>query len=156
MYYNLKIKDRIRVPPKLFKEDLKQSIKEAIMQQYEGVLVQDVGLMLSYISIDNIGEGIIIPGDGAVYYETIFNVLTWNPENQELVEGEVGEITEFGAFIKMGPIEGLAHISQVMDDFVNFSKTGVLTGRESKKDIENKRHCAGKNCCSVSQAHPDC
>lgn len=133
MYYNLKIRDKIRVPPKLFKADLKQSIKEAIMQQYEGVLVQDVGLLLSYISIDNIGEGIIIPGDGAIYYETIFNVLTWAPENQELVEGEVGEITEFGAFVKMGIIDGLAHISQVMDDFVNFSKSGVLTGRESKK-----------------------
>ena len=136
MYYKLKIKERIRLPPKLFGKELEDSLERAIMEQYEGMLTKDSGILLALIKIEKIGEGVIIPGDGAVYYETVFNMLAWKPQLQELVEGEVGEITEFGAFVKIGPIEGLAHISQVMDDFVNFSKSGALSGRDSKRSLK--------------------
>jgi len=136
MYQILKLKDRVRVPPELFTSDIKESIDAAIKKDYEGVLSKKQGFFISLISIENIGEGSILPGDGAVYYDVSFEILAYKPELQEIVEGEVTEITEFGCFVNMGPIAGLSHISQVMDDFVSYSKTGSLQGKKSKKSIK--------------------
>jgi DNA-directed RNA polymerase subunit E' len=35
---------------------------------------------------------------------------------QEIVEGEVVERVEFGAFVEIGPLDGLLHISQITDE----------------------------------------
>ena len=51
----------------------------------------------------------------------------------DVLDGKVTGITSFGAFINMGPIEGMIHISQTMDDFVSFSKDKCLEGRDSNK-----------------------
>ncbi len=83
-----------------------------------------------------IGEGIIIPGDGASYYDVAFEVLTYKPEMQEVVTGKIKDIAEFGAFINIGPIDGMIHISQTMDDFVSFSKDKTLTGKETKRVLK--------------------
>jgi DNA-directed RNA polymerase subunit E' len=55
---------------------------------------------------------------------------------QEVVLGKVRDIAEFGAFMNLGPIEGMIHISQTMDDFVSFSKEKVLTGKDSKRTLK--------------------
>ena len=37
----------------------------------------------------------------------------------------------------MGPMDGLVHVSQVTDDYINYdSKRGALLGKESKKTLE--------------------
>ena len=136
MYQILKLEDRVRVPPNLFTEDVKESIEAAIKQEYEGVLSKKQGFFISLISIDEISEGSILPGDGAVYHDVIFHILSYKPKMQEVVEGVVTEITEFGCFVNIGPIAGLAHISQVMDDFVSYAKTGSLQGKKSKKSLK--------------------
>jgi DNA-directed RNA polymerase subunit E' len=62
--------------------------------------------------------------------------LVWKPELQELVFGKIGEITSFGAFYDMGAMRGMIHISQTMDDFVSFSKSNSLTGKNSKRILK--------------------
>ncbi|MCD6371525.1 MAG: DNA-directed RNA polymerase [Candidatus Aenigmarchaeota archaeon] len=136
MYTILELRSNIRVPPSLFGKELKESIKEAINKEFIGYLGEE-GLMLALIKINEIGEGKIIPGDGAVYYDTAFEVLAYKPILHEVIEGEVSEITEFGVFVRMGPIDGLVHVSQVMDDYVSYSN-GTLVGKESKKLLKLK------------------
>jgi DNA-directed RNA polymerase subunit E' len=126
--------DRVRVDPVNFKDDIKESIKLEIMKHYENKLEENK-FLLCLIDIINVGEGLIIPGDGAVYYETTFKILIYEPVIKEVVEGQITEITEYGAFVRIGPIEGFIHMSQVMDDFVSFSKTKSLQGKESKKTL---------------------
>ncbi|MCW1309912.1 MAG: DNA-directed RNA polymerase, partial [Candidatus Nanoarchaeia archaeon] len=82
------------------------------------------------------GEGVIIPGDGAVYYNVTFEVLVYKPELHEVVEGKVNEIAEYGAFIKIGPLDGLVHVSQVMDDYVSYSKSQSLSGKQTKRTLK--------------------
>ena len=133
MYEKLKIKSRIRIPPALFGRDIKEAIRESVKNDFEGQLDAEHGLLLSFININKIGDGIIIPGDGAIYYDTEFEMVSYKAVPQELVEGEITEITETGAFAKIGPIEGLIHKSQVTDDFVSYAKTGVLMGKIQKE-----------------------
>lgn len=137
MYSILELKSNIRVPPQFLGKKLKEAIKSAIEKEYIGALDKH-GLFLAILDVKEIGEGTIIPGDGAVYYKTTFEALVYRPILQEVVEGFVSEIMEFGAFIRIGPIDGLVHVSQVMDDYVNYSEAGVLQGKESKKVLKVK------------------
>lgn len=80
--------------------------------------------------------GKIIPGDGAAYHKVTFSLLTFYPKIQEVVEGEVVEIADFGAFVRVGPIDALLHVSQLMDDFISYDeKQGVLLGKETKRKL---------------------
>lgn len=136
MYYEVEVRGHIRVPPSLFKEDLKECITKSINEKYEGLISKEFGAVIAVTEIVGIGEGVIIPGDGAAYYDTRFKILTFKPELQEVILGKVSDITDFGAFIDMGALDGMIHISQTMDDFVSFSKANVLTGKESKKVLK--------------------
>ncbi|MEK6942296.1 MAG: DNA-directed RNA polymerase, partial [archaeon] len=60
----------------------------------------------------------------------------YKPELHEVVEGVVSEVTEFGAFVKTGPVEALVHVSQIMDDYINYDAKGkTFIGKESKKKL---------------------
>ena len=137
MYSILELKSNVRVPPQFLGKKLKEAVKSAIEEEFIGSLGKH-GLFLAILGVKEIGEGTIIPGDGAVYYKTTFEALVYKPILHEVVEGFVSEITEFGAFIRIGPIDGLVHVSQVMDDYVNYSESGVLQGKESKKVLKVK------------------
>lgn len=146
MVYNIiTIQDTIRIPPNLFSESLEDSVTKALKKQYEGMLDKDLGVIIAVMNPRNISEGKVIHGDGAAYHDTVFDVLTFRPEMQEVVKGKIIDITEFGAFLRFGPIDGLVHVSQVTDDFMSFNeKTGTLLGKDSKKvlqkgDIVNAR-----------------
>jgi len=39
-----------------------------------------------------------------------------------VIEGEVVEIADFGAFIRVGPIDALLHVSQLMDDYISYDE----------------------------------
>ena len=73
-----------------------------------------------------------------------FKILVWKPELQELVCGEIAEITNFGAFINMGIMQGMIHISQTMDDYVSFSKTDSLSGKASKRTLKGGDLCMAR------------
>ncbi|MFZ3077835.1 MAG: DNA-directed RNA polymerase [Candidatus Aenigmatarchaeota archaeon] len=137
MYQIVTIEDVVRVPPAKFGLDLNEALKASIGEKMEGKLDMQIGIVLSVIDIDEVGEGKIIPGDGAVHYTAKFKVLSWMPREHEIVEGEVVDITEFGAFIRIGAIDGLVHISQVMDDYVSYDeKNSQLAGRESHRILK--------------------
>jgi DNA-directed RNA polymerase subunit E' len=47
----------------------------------------------------------------------------------------VVEIADFGAFVRIGPVDALLHVSQLMDDYISYDeKQGVLLGKESKRN----------------------
>jgi len=144
MFYESEIKSFIRVPPNMFSGDTKDAISKRLNEQFEGFISKDLGVVIFVSDIIEIGEGVIIPGDGAAYYETTFKVYTFKPEVNEVVLGKITDIADFGAFIEVGPLDGMIHISQTMDDFVSFSKSNVLTGRDSKKVLRVNDICRAR------------
>lgn len=144
MFYKIKVKGHIRVSPDLFKEDTKKAVLKGLTEQLNNFISPDLGIIVGVIDTTDIKEGIIIPGDGAAYYNTTFEAISFKPEMQELILGNISEITDFGAFIDIGSIDGMIHISQTMDDFVSFSKSNVLTGKESKKSLKVGDKCLAR------------
>ncbi|MCL4376596.1 DNA-directed RNA polymerase [Candidatus Parvarchaeota archaeon] len=135
MYEIITLRDKVRVEPSKLEEDRKEAVTEIIRKNYIGKVIEDKALLIGLIGIDSIEEGIIIPNDASIYYDTIFRMLAYLPTLHETVKGQVVEVSEIGAIVNIGPIDGLVHISQTMDDFVDFSKN-ALTGRRTKMSIK--------------------
>ncbi|MBI4095885.1 MAG: DNA-directed RNA polymerase [DPANN group archaeon] len=136
MYYRSQIDGVARIEPKLFGEELKQAISLQLKADYEGKPNPELGMVIAIVAVDEIGEGVIIPGDGAAYYRSKFTAIHYLPEINELVEGDIKDIAKFGAFVDFGPFEGMVHVSQAMDDFVSFSKSGALQGKQSNRILK--------------------
>lgn len=136
MFSVYSINDTVRVPPNQLGTNLKGSVLKIMQEEYEGLLDEDIGIIIAVFSVENVGEGKIVPGDGSVYYNSDVKMLVYKPEIHEVVEGSVSEITEFGAFVKTGPVEALIHVSQIMDDYINYdAKSQSFVGKESKKKL---------------------
>ena len=144
MFYLTEVQDYVRVEPKLFGLPTIEAVDQQLRDVYSDYYDKEIGKVVSVIEVSDVGEGILIPGDGAAYYNSTFKILAWKPELQELVYGEISEITSFGAFIDMGVIRGMIHISQTMDDFVSFSKTNVLSGKNSKRTLKSGDLCVAR------------
>lgn len=144
MFYAFEIEDYVRVSPELFGIAVDEAIVTQLQKKYLNFIDKDLGVVVGVLNVLNIGEGIIIPGDGAAFYKCNFRLLTFIPELQELVYGEISEITNFGAFMNLGGIEGMIHVSQTMDDFVSFSKSNALTGKNSKRSLKKGDLCLGR------------
>ncbi|HJN56802.1 MAG: DNA-directed RNA polymerase [Candidatus Woesearchaeota archaeon] len=144
MYYKIELKDHIRIPPNLFELDAEEAVIKRIQKKYEGHISKELGIIIDIAGVKEIGEGVIIPGDGSSYCETTFEVLTFKPEIQEVILGRIRDIVDFGAFITLGPIDGMIHVSQTMDDFVSFSKDKTLAGKESKRSLKVNDVCRAR------------
>lgn len=144
MFYLTEVEDYVRVDPKLFGRDTREAIEEQLEETYSEYYDKEIGKVISIVEIIKVGDGVIIPGDGAAYYNSTFVVLAWKPELQELVSGKIAEITNFGAFIDLGALRGMIHISQTMDDYVSFSDTGSLSGKASGRILKEGDLCLAR------------
>ncbi len=136
MFYKVEVRDHIRVGAEKFGEDNEKAILSQIKEKYDGYISKDLGFVIDVASIKEIGEGVVIPGDGAAYYKTRFELLSFKPELQEVVEGKIKDIADFGAFMNLGACEGMIHVSQSMDDFVSYSKDKVLQGKDTGRNLK--------------------
>jgi len=144
MFYLTEVEDYIRVEPKLFGLPTIESVDKQLKETYADYYDREIGKVVAIIEVLEVGEGVLIPGDGAAYYRSRFKLLVWKPELQELVYGSVSEITNFGAFIDLGMMKGMIHISQTMDDFVSFNKANSLTGKASKRTLKSGDLCLAR------------
>lgn len=144
MYYEITLKDHIRVAPELFGLKTEEAITKEIRKKYDGFISEELGIVVDVLGVDEVGEGIIVPGDGASYFDTTFKIMSFKPELQEVLPGRIRDLADFGAFITLGPIDGMIHISQTMDDFVSFSKEKVLTGKETNRNLKVNDLCLAR------------
>jgi DNA-directed RNA polymerase subunit E' len=145
MYRLVTFEDTVRVPPNLFSLKLEKAALSMLRQAYERTIDKKYGVILVVQSAKIKSMGKIIPGDGAAYFDVEFEALVFTPEVNEILDGEVSEIVEFGAFVKLGPIDGLLHVSQVANDFFSYDKKqGVLVGRQTKRVVKPKDHVRAK------------
>jgi DNA-directed RNA polymerase subunit E' len=128
--------DTIRIPPETFGKPLEAVGHQQVRAKYEGVVNEELGYVIAVANVKVSPIGKIIPGDGATYHKVTFSLLAFYPKIQEVVEGEVVEIADFGAFVRIGPIDALLHVSQLMDDYISYDeKQGVLLGKETKRKL---------------------
>ncbi len=144
MFYLLDVEDHVRVEPKHFGLPTREAVEKQLDETYVDKVTKELGYVVKVVSVEKVFDGVIIPGDGAAFYKSNFKLLAWKPELHELVYGTITEITNFGAFIQMGPAQGMIHISQTMEDYVSMSKTGTLSGKASKRNLAKGDNCIAR------------
>ena len=136
MYMKVQREDVVRIPPERLGEDIDALARELTRTTLEGKVGPDRSLTLIASSIERVGEGRIVHGDGAVYQTVKYDAVVFLPQIQEITDGTIVEVLKFGAFVRFGPLDGLLHISQVMDDRVDVDEEGQrLIGKDSKRDL---------------------
>jgi len=136
MFTLITLQDTIRIPPDTFGNPLEKVGREQVKAKYEGIVDEELGYVIAVTGVEVSPIGKIIPGDGATYHKVAFSLLAFMPVIQEIVEGDVVEIADFGAFVRIGPVDALLHVSQLMDDYISYDeKQGVLLGKETKRKL---------------------
>ena len=134
---NVRRQEVIRIPPERLGEDYISTLHSITRETLEGKILPDKSLNILVSDIDQLGEGKIVHGDGAIYQKVEYTALVFKPAIQEIVDGEIVEVLKFGAFVRFGAFDGLLHVSQIMDDRIDVDAEGQrLVGKDTKKDIK--------------------
>ncbi|TAN35044.1 MAG: DNA-directed RNA polymerase [Candidatus Methanoperedens sp.] len=136
MYKKMRLADTVRIAPELLGAPVEQAVKIALQDKLEGLVDKTIGAIVAIMEVMEVGEGHILAGNAGVYYDTVFEAVTFMPEIQEIIEGTVLEVVEFGVFVGIGPLDGLVHVSQLTDEFVSYDeKNSRLITKESGRAI---------------------
>ena len=156
MYKKMKLKGVARIAPDHLGDPLEAAVDRSLRDKYEAVVDKSLGTIVAVLGSDNIGEGRILAGDGSIYYQVDFEALVFKPEMQEIVEGEVVEIVKFGAFLSIGPFDGLLHVSQITNEYISYDeKNARLVSKESSKSLgEGDRVRARIIAVSLNEKEP--
>lgn len=136
MYKKMRLADTVRIAPELLGEPVNEAVNHALRYKLEGLVDKTIGAVVAVLNVVEVGDGHILAGDGGVYYDTIFDAITFIPDMQEIIEANVVEVVEFGVFIGIGPLDGLVHVSQLTDEYIGYDeKNARLVTKESGKAI---------------------
>jgi len=136
MYKRVRLKDTVEVPPEELANVTPELVKKLLQDKLEGRMDEEVGSVVSVIEVNDVGDGAVLPNRPGVYYEADFDALTYDPQMQEVVDGTVVEVVEFGAFVGIGPVDGLLHVSQISDEYLAFDgENQQLASNESNRTL---------------------
>ena len=128
--------DVVRIPPSLFGTALKKAGLNILKEKYESMISADLGYIIMILDAKVEEMGKMIAGDGGTFHKVEFDALTFYPKLQEIVNGEIVDITDFGAFVRIGPTDALLHLSQVMDDYLKSDvKSGMILANQSGRTL---------------------
>ena len=131
------LQDVVRIPPSLFGTTLKKAAVNILKSKYESMINADLGYIIMIMDAKVEPMGKMIAGDGGTYHKVEFDALTFYPKLQEIVQGELVDITDFGAFVRIGPTDALLHLSQVMDDYLKSDvQAGVILANQSGRTLK--------------------
>jgi len=136
MYLKMRLVDTVRVPPDRLGDTMEEVIEELLQDKLEGRIDKKLGAIVAIIGVAEIEDGRILAGDGAVYYDATFDAIVFRPIMQEIIDGDIVEIVEFGAFVSMGAMDALLHVSQITDDYISYDeKNSRLVGKEKGQSL---------------------
>jgi DNA-directed RNA polymerase subunit E' len=134
MYKRVRLKDTVEVPPRHLADVTPDRVKRLLQDKLEGRMDEEVGSIVTVTEVHDIGEGAVLPNRPGVYYEAAFDAVTFDPQMQEVVDGEVVEVVDFGAFVGIGPVDGLLHVSQISEEYLAYDEAGQqLASRDTDR-----------------------
>ena len=136
VYEGRRLADTVEGRPGAVWEGKPGGVERRLQDKREGRMDEDVGSVVSVVSVRDGGEGTVLPGRAGVYYEAEFDAITFDPSMQEVVDGEVVEVVAFGAFVGIGPVDGLLHVSQISNEYLAYDgENQQLASTESNRTL---------------------
>ena len=136
MYMITEAQRNVRIPPKDLGEDISDVSGSLSSETYEGRLEENKSITVLVGDAVPEGPGRIVHGDGAVYQTVKMKQLSYFLVENEVIEGIVVDVLKFGAFIRFGPLDGLLHVSQIMDDRVDVDEANKkIVGKDTGRTL---------------------
>ena len=137
MFKLITLSTKCEIPPFLFSQPKAVSARIILSEEYEGIITRDYGFIIAIVDVIDVGPGIIIPGNANTFHQVEFTILSFKPNLGDVVEGDIVELVDFGAFCRLGPLDGLVHVSQICDDYISYEQVGNrFIGKETGKILE--------------------
>lgn len=137
MYRLITGEDRVRVSPQMLVMDREEAVRKVLKEKYEGKMNKELGLIMQITKAKPKASGIVFPGDPHIYHDVEFEAIAFNLEVNEVFRGVVREVMDFGAFVSIGPFEGLLHISQIGKERFSYDKKSkMLSSSDKKKSVK--------------------
>ncbi len=131
MFYEVELSDVGYLRPADLGKDVSEVLKDQFRAKYVGRFVKEAGLIIDVLEVTDFGYGTSILGSPNIYIRASFKALSYMPLKDEVIEGEIENVVDYGIFVTAGPINGFVHISQLGDD-VFVHRGGVIQGRKLK------------------------
>ncbi len=137
MYSEYTLYEWVGVKPELaYSGEIKQAVLQSLREELEGQVDDVMGIIISVIDAEVQGDGVLLPNDPQIYFPVRYRVLSFEPILQEIDKGIVSDAREFGAFVSLGPTDGLVHRTQLMDEDVDFvQEARGFKGRETGRTL---------------------
>jgi DNA-directed RNA polymerase subunit E' len=137
MFMVSRISDVIRIPPDRMGEPLEKVSRDILNEKYAGLYDRDLGIIIGAFDLEIDPIGRMIHNDAGTYHNAEMSVLSFKPMLQEVVEAPVIDIKDFGIFVRLGPVDGFIHKSQISDEYVEYDPTRpCFILRDSNRLIE--------------------
>ncbi len=144
MYKIIQIQHVVQIPPNKFGTDLKKAAFE-ILSKEQNNQYDEIGFVIAVVNILEVMPGKIITGSPSAHHPVKYEVLVFEPQPNEIVEGNVVELVDYGAFIRLGPIDALVHVSQIANDYFKYEgNNSLLTGRETQLKLALQDEVRGR------------
>ena len=136
MYMITKGESVVPIPPARLSENIEEVIDELAWKQCEGQFNPDKSITILIKNVKPKGPGRIVHGDGRVYQTVEYDQVVFKFMMNEIVQGQVVQVTKNGAFVRFGPLDALLYIGEITDDRMDFNDENQrLVGRESGKAL---------------------
>jgi len=117
MFVSVVIEDTVLIAPKNFGNEL-PTVKQEIRTKYCGKYIKDVGLCITLLDIESVGDGYVSTGEGAAQVAVKFRMIVFRPFRGEVIDGKITKSDEEGLKVSLGffddihvPIHLLPHPS---------------------------------------------
>ena len=102
MFYHISLDHEIMLHPRYFGPHLMDTIKQKLFAEVEGTCTGKYGFVIAVTTIDNIGAGLIQPGQGFVVYPVKYKAIVFRPFKGEILDAVVTQVSggELLNFIK--------------------------------------------------------
>ncbi|KAL9186553.1 hypothetical protein ACHAXT_005791 [Thalassiosira profunda] len=95
--------DTIRIPPPLLSRPTLTSVQSEIDRRYPNRVLGDVGLVVCpYGPPLDVGDGLLVPGDGGAHHQVVFRCVVFRPFVEEVLVGVVTESHPKGLRVRVG------------------------------------------------------
>jgi DNA-directed RNA polymerase III subunit RPC8 len=88
------IEDTVRIPPSEFDAKELEAVKFQINNKYSNRVLENVGLCIKLYDILDVGDGIIMAGDGGSHTRVKFRMIIFKPFLGEILVGRIKECTQ--------------------------------------------------------------
>uniref|UniRef100_A0A336LV94 DNA-directed RNA polymerase III subunit RPC8 n=1 Tax=Culicoides sonorensis TaxID=179676 RepID=A0A336LV94_CULSO len=102
MFVLAELKDTIRIAPEQFHLKLPEAIKDEINRKLANKVLLNVGLCIALKDIKQLGDSIILPGDGASHTVVHYRYIVFRPMIGEVLTGKIRSCNREGVNVSLG------------------------------------------------------